>query len=107
MELLDLSKAAHHDTITLPGGAIRDVINNTDLGAYEFGLLNALQAEAADARRGRPNHQGDTREGEAAASRARRAREAARADDHSSRAQKALAREPRADHPRLDRPQLQ
>jgi hypothetical protein len=47
MELLDLSKAAHHDTITLPGGAIRDVINNTDLGAYEFGLLNALQAEAA------------------------------------------------------------
>lgn len=46
-ELLDLSKAAHHDTITMPGGQIRDVINSTDLGAYEFGRLHALQLEAA------------------------------------------------------------
>jgi len=45
MEILDLSKAAHHDTIALPGGSSREVINQTDLGAYEFGRLAALQAE--------------------------------------------------------------
>jgi hypothetical protein len=45
MELLDLTNAAHHDTITLPGGTVREVINQTDLGAYEFGRLHALQAE--------------------------------------------------------------
>lgn len=46
MELLDLSKAAHHDTITLPGGTVREVINQTDLGVWEFARLHALQAEA-------------------------------------------------------------
>lgn len=46
MELLDLSKVAHRDTMTMPSGVMREVINQTDLGTFELARLNALQAEA-------------------------------------------------------------
>lgn len=49
MELLDLSDVTERDTITLPGGAVREVIRHSDLGIYEIAHLSQLQARVQDA----------------------------------------------------------
>jgi hypothetical protein len=45
-KILDMSKVAERDTVEMPGGIEREILKNTDLGAYEFARLSALQREA-------------------------------------------------------------
>lgn len=51
--ILDLSKVADHDTLTLPDSKIYELINRTDLGVVEFFRLQQMQDQVSTMQAGR------------------------------------------------------